>query len=377
MAQILNNKDFIRHYEEFISQSKAEGLFVDNTCPLTPNRLVRRALKKLGKRKSILVLYTLEFALELYVQGHKNVTIATKEFCSITKFFADKLGYKYYTLEEIKGMGRKFNAGVTNPPYKQGLFRDFMLDLLENLIEDDGVLAQVSPDETLPTNNKNHKTLPAMKKYGLQEIEDASVYFPNVTTSAPIVTYYFDKSKAYNPSVFDKELTEKDKLTLLIVEKIQEKQKYGTLTQSTIGELDNTSTEMVNALVKVTKSGPVYKLLPRNETRFISNSDDYMFTNMFIGLNKEDCVVKGNGSMYIAKTNIYAIGNTKIFNVDNFVEIYLHPTIRFYLKFLRGNNTRTLGLHIRQLPLIMPKTNINVYFNLTTEEIEHIENELG
>ena len=34
-----------------------------------------------------------------------------------------------------------------------------------------------------------------MKKYGLQEIEDASIHFPNVTTSAPIVTYYFDKSK--------------------------------------------------------------------------------------------------------------------------------------------------------------------------------------
>ena len=118
-------------------------------------------------------------------------------------------------------------------------------------------------------------------------------------------------------------------------------------------------------------------MLPRSKTRFIANSDDYIFTNMFIGISKEDCVVKGSGPVYISEKNIYSIGNTKMFTENDFVEVYLHPTMRFYLKFLRGNNNRTLGLHLRQLPLILPKTDINSYVGLTEEEIEHIANELG
>lgn len=355
--------------------------FTNNPSPYTPNRVCRRILDKVCRRikttDSIVVFFTVEFAVELYKREYKDVVVVTKEFCSETKKITETMGYKYMIIEEVKSMSKKFSVGVTNPPYKQGLFRNIMLDLLENIIEDDGILVQISPDETLPTNNKNQKTLPAMKKYGLQEIEDCADDFPNEITSAPIVTYYFDKSKDYNPSAFEKELTEKDKLTLSIIEKIQRKQEYGTLSSATTGELDRKSEEEVNALVGVYKTGPKYEMLPRSKTRFIADSGDYMFTNMFIGINKEDCVVKGSGPMYISEKNIYSIGNTKIFTEDDFVEIYLHPTMRFFLKFLRGNNQRTLCLHLRQLPLISPKTDVNSYLELTKEEIEHINNELG
>jgi hypothetical protein len=76
--------------------------FTDNPSPYTPERLIRRILTKLLKKKttSILVAYTLEFAVELFLQGKTNVTITTKHFCLGTKYIAENLlGYKNNTIE--------------------------------------------------------------------------------------------------------------------------------------------------------------------------------------------------------------------------------------------------------------------------------------
>ena len=365
-----------REVEDLIKYCRENNLFTDNPSPFTPNRLVRRVLKKCANRKNFIVLYTLEFALELRLQGKQDVTVVTRNVCVRTKYITEELlGYKYYTLEEVKNMGKKFSAGVTNPPYKQGLFRDFMLNLLEHLIEDDGVLAQISPDDTDPNNRKNEKTLPAMKKYGLQEMEYCQDDF-NVVASAPIHTYYFNKAKPYNPKVFDKQLSPTDQLTKNIVDKILAKQSlFGTLTQRTIGSppLKGNST-LVTALSTVTKDGPVWEYIPISKARFVENGADYFFTNKFFGMNNYDHAYKGTGPLYISE-NVYGIGNATTYTEKEFNVVFNLPEIKFLLKYFRGSNTRCLGWSIREIPLVPAgTTNVKTLFNLTDEEKDHVLN---
>lgn len=381
MAQRVNSpNEEKRIFLDLILRLRNSKDFTDNPSPFTPNRLVKRIIKKIlkSKTKSIGVLYTVEFAVELWFQGYKNVTILTKHFCPQTRFIAQRLGYKYYTVNEAKNMGLKFHGMVLNPPYKQGLFREFMQLGLEDLLHDDGVMAQISPDDTDPNNRKNEKTLPLMKKYGLQEMEYCQDDF-DVVASAPIHTYYFNKSKPYNPKVFNKTLSPEDQLTKDIVDKIlAQKSVVGTLTQKTVGNLpEKGNPNLVTALSTVTKDGPVWEDLPLDKVRYVNNGQDYFFTNRFFGMNKYDFAYKGVGPLYIS-SRVYCIGNAVNYSEKDFNKTFNCLEVKFLLKIYRGTNTFTKGWSIREIPLIPAgTTDTSTFFGLTQKEKDHILNVVG
>jgi len=379
MKRFLTGTEQKRVFLDLIQRMRDEKIFTDNPSPMTPSKRIKRIVKKSFKNKNwkIGVLFTLELAVELWSQGYKNVTVLTKHRCRQTEYISQMLGYKYLTIKEAINMGLKFNGMGTNPPYKQGLFREFMELCLEELLYDDGVLAQISPDDTDPNNRKNEKTLPLMKKYGLQEMEYCQDDF-DVVASAPIHTYYFNKSKPYNPKVFNKTLTPEDQLTKDIVDKIlAQKSVVGTLTPKTVGNpSDKGNSNLVKALSTVSKDGPVWDNLPLSKVRYVDNGTDYFFTNKFFGMNKYDFAYKGVGPLYVSE-NVYGIGGATAYSESDFNKIFNLPEIKFLLKYFRGSNTRCLGWSIREIPLIpIGTTDASAFFGITQQEKDHIINVL-
>lgn len=158
-----------RELLEQIEYFRNNNQFTDNTSPYTPNRLIRRILKKVLKKKttSILVAYTLEFSVELFLQGKTNVTITTKHFCLGTKYIAENLlGYKYYTIEEVKGMSKKFSCVLMNQPYDEpitgtkqtkSIWHEFIHPVLELLEDDNSILVDICPYSWATSNDSKLK----------------------------------------------------------------------------------------------------------------------------------------------------------------------------------------------------------------------------
>ncbi len=112
----------------------------NNISPYMVNRASKRLLKRaIGnlKDQSVLVFYTVEIASELERMGIQDVTVVTKDYDDNTRRFTEKfLGYKYYTLEEIKEMRKIFDIAIGNPPYKgQSKFHQQMFNEAVDLVK--------------------------------------------------------------------------------------------------------------------------------------------------------------------------------------------------------------------------------------------------
>lgn len=343
----------------------------------TPQKLVEEILSKINLNGNILVMFNVEFVISLVYTSNiapENITFYSdhnnkSEICS-------KMGVKYITNLETD---MKFDVVLANPPYKQGLFREFMRKCLADLLNDNGVLVQISPDETEGKNRKNEKTKQLMVDYGLQQIIPAAHFFKGVVTSAPIITYFFDKSKEFNESILDKELTPEEALTKTIIGKIiSKKATVGHLGHKTVGNPPIKGDQtLVRTLSSITKDGPVWEDLPKDKVRYVDNGKDLFFTSRFFGMNPVDYAYKGKGPLYIS-TRIYGIENANGYSEDEFNAIFNCKEVKFLLKHFRGSNTFCVGWSLREIPLIPKKTaDISLFFNLTTEEKKHIINVVG
>jgi site-specific DNA-methyltransferase (adenine-specific) len=166
----LTSEEQARVFLELIEKLRVNNEFTNNPSPFTPNRLVRRLLKKISRKnhlsKSVLVAYTLEVAVELWAIGKKNVNITTRTLCPKTRWIAQMLGYKYYTLEELKNMSMKFDVIIGNPPYQDdstgdstkttNLYAPFFYEA-EKLLNNTGILSMIIPSDWIGPNKSSFK----------------------------------------------------------------------------------------------------------------------------------------------------------------------------------------------------------------------------
>lgn len=183
MKKALTSEDQARIWTEAIDKLRTNNGFTFNPSPFTPNRLVNRILKKINLKKnsskSILVAYTLEFAVELWLLGKKNVTITTDTLCPQTRYLAQQLGYKYYTVGELINMSMKFDVIIGNPPYQDdstgnstkttNLYAPFFYKA-EKLLSENGILSMIIPSDWVGPN-KSHFKNHIFKSKNVKEIE--------------------------------------------------------------------------------------------------------------------------------------------------------------------------------------------------------------
>lgn len=90
--------------------------------PETPLELIEEITGQLGvsANQSILVLFTVEWALYLQEVGYNNVCVASNGD-AVIESLCEKLGLKYQDISEIEKNKMKFDVVVGNPPYNSGV----------------------------------------------------------------------------------------------------------------------------------------------------------------------------------------------------------------------------------------------------------------
>jgi len=189
----------------------------------------------------------------------------------------------------------------------------------------------------------------------------------------------FDVTKEANLEVFNKVLTKDQQLTLDIINKVKSitKQNGGLIQSERLGKKDKQSRGDISSVISVTVHGLVIETKKKSEVRIV-NGSDFVFSNKFFGMNKNDKVYEVDGLTGISE-NVYFIGKPIGYDASLFNDVYLSKLMKFVLLYYRGTNTRTLGWSIRELPLLPDFTyvvdsSLHTYFNLSQEETDHIEN---
>ena len=116
--------------------------------PVTPQRLIHEitASIPLNNTKSILVLFTVEWALYLRDIGFTNVIVAADNDPIIAKACL-VFGLQYQDLAEIEKNKMKFDVVVGNPPYVANnakIYQHFY-NRAVNLLTNNGLIAFVAP----------------------------------------------------------------------------------------------------------------------------------------------------------------------------------------------------------------------------------------
>lgn len=123
--------------------------FAANPCPFMPESVAKKIIDDIGPCNNsvfYLVLFNVELACELYARGATNVTVATSEFCPITKLVTEKIGYKYSVIKELEDTNMQFDVVASNPPYKgQSLLHQKFFNKAVDLTKEGGVVLFIHP----------------------------------------------------------------------------------------------------------------------------------------------------------------------------------------------------------------------------------------
>ncbi len=303
----------------------------------------------------------IEALIELY--GIKVVNqITINDSISL---FTNRLIRKY-NVKIIKGdflkIMKQFDYVTINSPFRQGLYRHFRKKGLELAKKK---LLQIAPNDLDNRISKKYEENARQYKEGkIQKIISVHEFFSGLETSAPICIHEFDLTKkTYNKEIFDKPLSEEEKVYNKIL-KICESN--GTLTEYTGGEQ---SSNPIPTIVSVKMEiGSVIEKINKKGVKVLSNAKDYFYVNKFFGMNNNDPVGEAQSDYFgYYKENVYVIDHSKKFTKKQFEHIYKSEPMRFILLFSMGSNRRIFGYSFSRLPIIDPKTK-DVYKELGVNE---------
>lgn len=352
--------------------------------PVTPQPLIREITANLvaDKAASVLVLFTVEWALYLREIGFTNIVVSAITDPTIAKACA-VFGLKYQELSEIEENNMKFDVVVGNPPYTKGIWLKFfkrMVALSNKWV------CSVNPDPTANTTGRAKDIRAMLIESGIQLKKQCTEYFPNVDTGT--ISYFVcDQARPANIQVFDstsshhriKEKVCKFSNTSVIARAIVQVHKLPADVIST----EKTNLTNIPIITSLTKNGPVFafisKAMPSFRIKYQSHFKGRFFlVNRHFGKNKVDPVYEvTDGSGVVIGDNLIAIAADADDTLSGFSALYQSKLYKFLIKVIaNGQCIRDKGLmELPKLDLSKEWTDAELYkhFNLTQEEIDLIE----
>lgn len=168
--------------------------------PETPQELVEAVTAQIGAPfdSSILVLFTVEWALYLREIGYTNICVSTKGDATVQKL-CQALGFVYQDISEIEKNNMKFDVVVGNPPYQQGKNNNFYQDFVKIAFTvSTDIVAMVTPSNWTSFADKDSKFLSLLKKNGLNYYKFLG---SNAFKNVQLLTVVFICSKKSNSNV--------------------------------------------------------------------------------------------------------------------------------------------------------------------------------
>ena len=166
--------------------------------PTTPIELIKDITNQIqfDSDASVLVMFTIEWALYLKHVGYKDITVAAQGTDAIAKF-CQYFGFKYINLDE-KNNKMKFDVVVGNPPYQletnETRQREFYQQFVYKAHAIAPTVGMVIPSRWTSVNNAMYK------KFSKFLINNGLAYFkwlPNDTFSVQMATCYFITDKRH------------------------------------------------------------------------------------------------------------------------------------------------------------------------------------
>lgn len=290
----------------------------------------------------------------------------------------------------------KFDYGLANPPYNNGVWRKFVKQLMT--VTDRIVL--VSPDDRVPQGSQAKTNLSAYAEFGLQNIEDATDHFPKVNAGAPIVVYYLDKNRPTNQSIIvagDADTITKRRIFKLIqITPVENDRRFVRgLIQATptkngqaIITLSSKPTSLLKTkiITNVKDSGSVIEgYTDTNLASFPTNrgrafTERLFIFNQYFSRNLNPYVydvVSGSGIKF--GNNIMAYDAKPTDTVDGFISVYMSNLYRFAIGVQRGTVSGIRDAYLNCLPqldLSRVWTNKEIYdhFNIASLDRDYIDN---
>jgi hypothetical protein len=302
-------------------RSNYQGIsFEANPCPFMPESISKGiidSLKHRKKKKSYLVLFTVELACELHARGETDVTVTTSNFCSATKLVTERLGYKYTVLQDIKDSTMHFNVAVGNPPFNDdqnqkantgnyvSASKKLHLTFINQALELADEVVMVAPVRGWFVGKNKDRYLKQYQNKGLYLIENKGMPFPNAVTGE-IGVFHFNKAKQF----IRDEFSQRNPLSDSIVDQYQMNTMVGRCTP---GNLKN----KVSAIGK-------YKVI-LTSTKIGYTDDDNLFEDKSRGNwrvafnhngNKQGKSIYG-GKVQVASPNDYLSMSMSCFTVSS------------------------------------------------------------
>lgn len=381
-------------YYYVIDRACNQGVFNGGHAVFTPRAIVEQVLDKIQLDGNILVMFNIEFVVSLvytYKVDPKKIRFYSDH--TNKNKICDQLGVKYMNSLETD---MKFDYGLTNPPYTNGIWRK----IVKQLMKVTDRIALVSPDDRVPQGAQAKNNLAEYVEFGLQNIEDASIHFPKVNAGAPIVVYYLDKNQKTNQSIIIANdvdtATQRRILKSIQISPVSTNRRFVRgLIQATPkknGQLDiefsSTPTADLNIkiITNVRDNGSVIEGYTNTDKSSFPTNRGRTFTGRLFIFNRH---FSRNLDPYIHEVssaagikfgnNIMAYDAKPTDTVDGFKSVYMSNLYRFALAVQRGSEPGIRDAYLNCLPLLDLSrvwTNKDLYdhFNISSEDRDYINN---
>ncbi len=361
--------------------------------PTTPIKLIKDITDQIpfDGNASVLVMFTIEWALYLKHVGYKDVTVAAQGTDAIAKF-CQYFGFKYINLDE-KNNKMKFDVVVGNPPYQNGKDKQFYQQFVIKAFEIAPIVAMVTPSGWVSASGKNKKFFNTVIGNRLTSYK----FLGDTAFDAQIITVYFicNRLTPHNSAVVNGcEVSDVNVLSFLpaggineskLVQKIQSSGVNGPIIAKigTLYRKDTVFDELgIKCIASAGREGGDY------DWNYVSN------------IHLTNGQIKGHGLhkvVFSGFTSIGKLGAVKYAGPDYacgaqclFIEVpseqcannliaYLNSKIfKFCIKVLKSavcSNSRNM---LKSLPAIdftraWTDSELYAHFNLTQDEIDLIE----
>ena len=385
--------DFYEACRRLVKEQRQTGTFQESTIPYTTKKLIVEIstnFETLDKKSSIAVLYTVEWAIYLLSIGYTNVTLTTKEHDKYISRWADILGIKYILLDklvEFVEKNMKFDVVVGNPPYTDGVWKEF-IECFFHISTDSAIVCSVNPDSTMNHSRVGKSLQQSYLENGIQIKKNCSAYFSDI--NMPSISYFiFNKAITGNVKAFTP-----DTIDFIISTKVLSKRIEGLYISS--GKTETAQLKKRHALHDTYYTGarPIIRSLTKAglDIKYINAEDEkklcktfsnvsgrILVTYQFFGMNQITPVVEiSDIKDYAYSINVHIIKIENNETIEGFNSVYLSKLYRFVLSQLRGSHTMVRTPYINALPKInlsrvWTNAELYAYFGLTQEEINYIE----
>jgi hypothetical protein len=273
----------------------------------------------------------------------------------------------------------KFDVVIGNPPYLNGLWREFIKRSCALSREH---VIMIAPDGANIYSARGARIREEMVSDGVQSVTDVTKYFPTVN-SGSIVCYVFNKTISANVRAFDKSSIA-DQIVLKVLEKSH---------QTLRCEIGNQSKKFIDAkrynscqkgLVPVLESISVND---PNKIAFISKKlaktyekSQYWFVTRFFGQADGSPVTDSDIDTAISH-RLIAIQKIGSETAEEFQKVYCSKLFRLVIRIARNGKFDTPMFILKKLPRIdctkiWTDQDLYDHFGLSDAEIQYVESSI-